>query len=114
MVIDRRTALEDEVATTWITVAELHYGAAKSARPEHHRELVTTFLRTIRRLDLDDTSSRTFGEIKARLERAGQRLADADLFIAAIALAQGATVVTGNRRHYDRVPDLLIEDWIRP
>lgn len=47
------------------------------------------------------------------LERQGNRVADADLFIASIALAQRATLITGNLRHYERIPDLLIEDWIR-
>ena len=112
-VIDRRATVDDEVATTWITAAELYYGAAKSARPDHHRELVTSFLQTLPLVDMDTASSRTFGEVKATLERAGQKLADADLFIASIALAQGAAVITGNRRHYERVPGIVVEDWIR-
>ena len=41
------------------------------------------------------------------------RIADADLLIAAIALAHGASVVTGNRKHYERIESLRIEDWIR-
>lgn len=32
--------------------------------------------------------------------------------IAAIALAHGATLVTGNTRHYDRFEGLRLEDWI--
>ena len=112
-VIDRRATVEDEVATTWITAAELYYGAAKSARPERHRELVTSFLQTLPLVDMDSASSRTLGDVKATLERAGQKLADADLLIASIALAQGAAVITGNRRHYERVPGIVVEDWIR-
>ena len=48
------------------------------------------------------------------LEQQGQRLADADLFIGAIAAANRAVVVTGNRRHYERIPGVTVEDWIRP
>jgi tRNA(fMet)-specific endonuclease VapC len=54
-----------------------------------------------------------FGRIKSVLERAGNILADADLMIASIALAQGASLVTANRRHYDRIEGLRIEYWIR-
>jgi tRNA(fMet)-specific endonuclease VapC len=39
--------------------------------------------------------------------------ADADAMIAAIVLAQGATVVTGTSRYYDRSVGLRLEDWIR-
>lgn len=62
----------------------------------------------------DLASARLFGEVKARLATAGQPVADADLFIAAITLSRGATLVTGNRRHYERIPGLVVEDWLRP
>ncbi len=112
-VIERRAAISDKVVTTWITAAELHYGAAKSKAPERNRALVTSFLATLPVLGLDASSVQIFGEAKALLERKGQRLADADLFIGAIAAAQQATVVTGNRRHYERIPGVTVEDWIR-
>ena len=112
-VIERRAATSDEVATTWITAAELYYGAAKSKAPEGNHRLVTSFLATLPALGLDEASAQIFGEAKALLERRGQRLADADLFIGAIAVARRATVVTGNRRHYERIPGVAVEDWIR-
>ncbi len=62
---------------------------------------------------LDESSVQVFGEAKAILERRGQRLADADLLIGAIAVVQRATVVTGNRRHYERIPGVTVENWIR-
>jgi tRNA(fMet)-specific endonuclease VapC len=112
-VIERRTATTEDVATTWITAAELYYGAAKSIAPEKNRALVTSFLVTLPVLGLDAASVQIFGEAKALLERQGQRLADADLFIGAIAVVQRATVVTGNRRHYERIPGVTVENWIR-
>jgi tRNA(fMet)-specific endonuclease VapC len=112
-VIDRRAASADEVVTTWITAAELYYGAAKSHAPEGNRELVDGFLATLPVLGLDEASTQIFGEAKAKLERQGRRLADADLFIGAIAAARQAIVVTGNRRHYERIPGVTVENWIR-
>ena len=112
-VIERRAATSEDVATTWITAAELHYGAAKSKAREKNRALVTTFLATLPVLGLDEASVQIFGEAKALLERQGQRLADADLLIGAIAVAQRATVVSGNRRHYERIPGVTVENWIR-
>jgi tRNA(fMet)-specific endonuclease VapC len=112
-VIARREAVADDIATTWVTAAELHYGAAKSDAPPKNHGLVDRFLGTVPVLGLDGVAAQIFGELKALLERHGSRLADADLLIAAIALANGATIVTGNRRHYGRIPGLVLEDWLR-
>lgn len=112
-VIDRRLAEADEVATTWVTASELFYGAAKSMKPDANGALVVRFLATLPVLGLDLASARVFGEVKARLANHGQIVADADLFIGSVALSRGATIVTGNRRHYDRLPGLVVEDWLR-
>jgi len=112
-VIERRLAVVDAVVTTWITAAELYYGAAKSRNREHDTDKVTALLATLQVLELDRAAARAFGDTKALLEQQGQRLDDADLLIAAVALAQSATVVTGNRRHYERIPGLVVEDWIQ-
>lgn len=112
-VIARRAETDDAVATTWVSAAELAYGAAKSRAPEDNTTLVVDFLATLPVLGLDLPAVLHFGAIKARLERAGEILADADLFIASIALANGASVVTGNQHHYERIEGLRLEDWIR-
>jgi tRNA(fMet)-specific endonuclease VapC len=44
--------------------------------------------------------------------RRGQRLDGPDLRIAAIALSRDLTLVTGNVRHFERVPGLRIENWL--
>ena len=112
-VIERRREVDDEIATTWITASELAYGAEKSGDPVRNLTLVTEFLGTLPIRGLDLPSALEFGRCKARLERTGRRIADADLLIAAITLANGASLVTGNRRHYERIENLRIEDWIR-
>ena len=113
-VLERRAIEVDAVTTTWVTASELFYGAAKSAKPDTNAALVIRFLNTLPVLAPDLASARLFGEVKARLATAGQIVADADLFIASLALSRGATLVTGNRKHYERIPGLVLEDWLRP
>ena len=112
-VLERRAIEVDEVTTTWVTASELFYGAAKSAKPDANAALVIRFINTLPLLAPDLASARLFGEVKARLATGGQIVADADLFIASIALSRGATLVTGNRKHYERIPGLVLEDWLR-
>ena len=112
-VIERRREADDDVATTWITASELAYGAEKSNASDQNLTLVTEFLGTLPILGLDLTSALELGRCKARLEHAGMRIADADLLIAAITLANGASLMTGNRKHYERIENLRIQDWIR-
>ncbi len=109
----RRRSVKDRVVTTWITAGELYYGAYKSSKPEKNKKLVAQFLKTLDILGLDTAAVDHFGRLRSSLERQGLRLEDADLLIAAIVLAREATLVSGNQRHYERIPSLTLEDWIR-
>ena len=63
-------------------------------------------------LSFDASAARRYGEIRAELERRGTPIGDADVRIAAIALSHGLKIVTGNERHFRRVPGLEIENWL--
>ena len=54
-----------------------------------------------------------YGELRARLERAGSSIGANDLLIAAHALVLGHTVVTDNVREFSRIDDLHFENWLR-
>ena len=53
-----------------------------------------------------------YGRVRAELEAGGRPLAEPDLRIAAIALAHGMTLVTANVRHFSRVEELPVENWL--
>ena len=98
--------------TTAITLGELLYGARKRASSElaeRVRDLVRSLVAI---LPFDETAAEYYGSLRADLERVGRRLDEPDLRIAAIALAHDLTVVSANVRHFSRVPQLLVENWL--
>lgn len=99
----------DEQFTSAVAIGELYEGAYRSSNPEFHIERIETkILPTLIVLAYDASVARTFGDIEAQLHRRGTPLADADLQIAATALHHGLELVTGNVRHFERVPGLTI------
>ena len=100
--------------TSSITVGELLYGAHRVAQrqPNLLQRIESLLLAHITILPFDEAAARRYGALRAQLERQGTPLADADLRIAAIALVQRLTVVTGNVRHFQRVPGLVVENWL--
>lgn len=103
----------DEQATTAVNAGELVYGAWRSARPEHFlAALDERVWPNLRVLPFDLESAAIYGSLRASLESAGTPLAEPDLRIAAICLRHDATLATGNVRHFERVPDLEVEDWL--
>jgi tRNA(fMet)-specific endonuclease VapC len=100
-----------EQATTAITLGEIAYGARKAGRPALY-DRALGLLRGVTILDFDRGAAERYGEIRLTLERAGILLADPDLRIASIAAASERLLVTGNLKHFARVPGLRAEDWI--
>ena len=62
-----------------------------------------------RLLELDEETCRIFGRERARLRSAGMLIGDMDLLIGATALRHGLTLLTNNRRHFERIEGLAIE-----
>ena len=101
--------------TTAITVGEMVYGANRSDRRDHPlRQFEERLGPTLRILPFDRVAAETYGVLRAELEQSGTPLADPDLPIASIGLSQDLTVVTGNVRHFSRIPGLAVENWIEP
>ena len=101
-----------EQCTTVITVGELVYGIERRGSPGLAARVNDLIASAGAILAFDEIAARHYGEIRAELERAGRRLAEPDLRIATIALANDATLVTGNLRHFARVPGLRVENWL--
>lgn len=94
-----------------ITIAELRYGVAKSARPEQNREKFEGFIERFEIVAFDDATAAVYGNIRAGLENAGTPIGPLDTLIAAHALCLQCTLVTNNVKEFGRVPGLKIENW---
>lgn len=104
---------EGPIYTTAINWAEICYGLARHPAGERLRERYRKLLLpAIHILDFDSPCAEVYGELRARLESRGQRLAEADLMIAAIALRHDLTLVSGNTQHFRRVPGLRLANWL--
>ena len=63
-------------------------------------------------LPIDETVIIRAAEIYADLHRRGELINDADILIAASALANGCGLVTNNESHFRRIKDLHVENWL--
>jgi predicted nucleic acid-binding protein len=99
---------EDQFASA-VTVGELYKGAFRSPAKERHlANIDQRVLPSVTVLPFDVATARIFGETRAALERMGMPLPDADVQIAATAIQHGLELVTGNLRHFERIPHLRI------
>ena len=110
-----RRASRRDVAVPQPALAEIAYGISRLPRSRRRDRLAQRY-RLIReelvRAPWTDEVSQRYGEIKAALERRGDRIEDFDAAIAAHALAAEAALVTADR-HLLRIPGLTVVDWGR-
>ena len=104
----------DQQFTSSITLGELTYGAYRLQERgvQLLQRLDDLLLPNLPVLPFDANAARRYGEIRAQLESQGTTLGDADLRIRSIALARDLTIVTGNVRHFQRIPGLAVENWL--
>jgi tRNA(fMet)-specific endonuclease VapC len=105
-------AAEEELFITSITVAELIHGANRSLHREDNLTRLEVLFAALTVLPFDEIAGRRFGHLKAELEEKGEPLDDLDLQIASIALHNDLPLVTNNTKHFKRVKDLKLENWI--
>ena len=102
-----RIALElgtGSLATTAINAFELRSGA----RSEEAREAIEALIAAMIILPFDQRSAERAAAVRRELEATGAGIGMADYMIAGICLVQSAILLTRNRRHFDRVPGLVL------
>jgi len=112
-VIERRQGYDEKVAISFMTVAELFYGAEKSNNKGKNTNLIEEFFLTVDIIHSDLEILIKVGKLKALLGKSGNILSDADIFIAATAIVKCNMLISGNANHFKRIEALRIENWIR-
>lgn len=104
-----QTVPRQDQFTSAIVIGELFKGAYRSPAPEKWvRRIESSVLPAVTVLSYDVDVARVYGQIRAHLESAGKMPGEADLQIAATALFHDLALVTGNVRHFERVPGLRL------
>lgn len=102
-----------DVGIPLLVLAELLFGAEKSARRDENRERIQRLTESLRMLEIGLAVVRRYSVVRADVERRGRRKSDFDLVIACTALEHGATLVTHDAALQDGTIDgLVVEDWL--
>jgi len=88
-----------------ITEAELRYGTAKQAPGSARLAALNVLFDKLRILPWGSAEALVYGDLRAKLERAGKVLGNLDMLIAAHAISANATMVTGDKA-FAQVEDL--------
>ncbi len=105
-------ARANAICVSAITLAELWYGVENSSRREANAVTLMEFIERVGVVHFSPEAAKRYGGIRATLKRAGTPVGFHDMMIAAHALAENLTLVTNNRREFDRIPGLRVENWV--
>jgi tRNA(fMet)-specific endonuclease VapC len=99
--------------TTSINISEIYFGAYRS---KNQKKILAAYenkvFPNVNILPFDTDSGKIYGRLKALLKKRGLSKSEPDLRIAAIAIQHNMILITGNKRHFMKIPGINVEDWI--
>ena len=105
--------LQDGLAISSITLAELEYGVQASESIQKNSLALMKFISIVNVISFDSRAAAEYGKIRAYLRKKGTPIGVMDMLIAAHAKTENMTLVTNNVREFERVPDLIVENWTK-
>lgn len=106
-----RSRSPSQIAICSIVKAELLFGARNSQRMDANLQRLKLFFAPLQSLPFDDLCADEYGLIRAGLTARGRLIGPNDMFIAALARAHNAVLVTRNTREFSRISGLRLDDW---
>lgn len=110
--LDKFNREHGHMAVSSITLAELIHGAEKSNDPSRNLTAIEDFCSRLVVLPYGDKAAWHYGSIRAALEKMGMTIGVNDLHIAGHARSEGLTLVSNNLREFERVPGLVLDNWV--
>ncbi|BEN52645.1 type II toxin-antitoxin system VapC family toxin [Klebsiella pneumoniae] len=112
--LEQAVLRNQRIVISAITYAELRFGATGPKASPRHIALVDAFCARLDAvLPWDRAAVDATTDIKVALRLAGMPIGPNDTAIAGHAIAAGAILVTNNTREFERVPGLMLEDWVK-
>jgi tRNA(fMet)-specific endonuclease VapC len=103
-----KTLSPQGISISLITFGEIYEGIFYGRNPEQNEQVFRQFLQDVDVLPLTRLVMRRFAKIRGHLRKSGAILADMDLLIGATALQYKLTLITYNKKHFQRIPGLII------
>jgi tRNA(fMet)-specific endonuclease VapC len=102
---------DERLTTTAISAAELYEGAYSTKAKRGDIAQVRSTLEHMELLDLSLEVCEKYGRLANELGLRGLPIGDLDVIIASAAIVNRQILLTKNKRHFDRVPELVAESW---
>ena len=109
---ERLDAVAGRVGMSSIAYSELAFGMERSQRREENFAALGAFVRRLTLLPYEPEAGLHYAQIRTELQRLGTPVGSNDMLIAAHARSLDVTLVTNNRREFDRIPGLKVENWV--
>lgn len=102
---------DDEIIVSSICVFELYSGIGRNSPStrDEKTDLLKNLLESFSKIiSFDASQAEIAGMLESRLDSKGITIGDIDILIAACAISEGATLVTNNVKHFNRIKELTV------
>ncbi len=96
------------ISISIISLAELYEGVYYSNDPVKSQSILEGLLVQFDIAVIDEETCKIFGKERGKLRQEGRIIGDFDLMIASTCLRRKLTLLTNNRKHFERLNDLKI------
>jgi tRNA(fMet)-specific endonuclease VapC len=101
------------LAVSFVTVGEILFGAYKKKWGTKKLGSMKESLKQALIVPYDWEVCQQYGTLKVRLQEKGLIVADNDLWIAACAVRHDIPLLTNNKKHFEKIPELVVMDESR-